>query len=74
VVYDQEGNVQRYHTKDAAEYATLQNGTNGNISIEDEETTDKPNEYGGGHQQIKKKKTHHRVVSKKAGWAAGLKF
>lgn len=73
-VYDKKGNVNWYNTRDEAEYATLQNGTNGNISIEDEEITDKPNEYGGGTQQIKKKKTHHRVVSTKAGWAAGLKF
>ena len=64
-VYDKKGNVNWYNTRDEAEYATLQNGTNGNISIEDEEITDKPNEYGAGTQQIKKKKTHHRVVSKK---------
>ena len=82
-VYDKKGNVNWYNTRDEAEYATLQNGTNEKVYVEDEETTTKPNEYGGGTQQIKKKKKHHRVVSKKPGvsngeqqgnWAAGLNF
>ena len=75
VVYDKEGNVHRYRTKAAAEYATLQFGTNGKVSIEDVNTTTKtsPNPYDDGKQTTETTKTTTTKTTKKKAQVVSVK-
>ena len=75
VVYDKEGNVHRYRTKAAAEYATLQFGTNGKVSIEDVNTTTKtsPNPYDDGKQTTKTTTTTTTKTTKKKAQVVSVK-